>query len=84
MSDTHTEQERHRKRKHRNMWVLFLVFIWCFIGIAAYVQAFQCTSDIYGGGDARKIAMLLLAALLGPFWWFVYPAARRGGYCRLK
>lgn len=73
-----------QKRKRRNKYVMLFLFIWVVIGIFAYAQAFKCTSDIYSGGDARKIAMFILAGLLGPLWFLVYPFAKKSGYCVRK
>lgn len=63
---------------------LVIIILWVGLGLAAYVSAFQCTHEKYGGGEARKVAMLLLAALLGPFYWIFQPSIKKGGYCQLK
>jgi drug/metabolite transporter (DMT)-like permease len=80
-NNNNTDDDKHKK--HR-FWIMLGVFIWIFLGVAAYVTAFNCTSDLYGGGDARKIAMLMLAGLLGPFWFVIYYFTKRSGYCQKK
>ena len=61
-----------------------ILCIWVLLGVMAYVSAFQCTHEKYTGGEARKIGMLFLAGLLGPFYWFIQPSVRASGYCNLK
>jgi drug/metabolite transporter (DMT)-like permease len=78
--------DRHDKKndKFKHGWLVGVVLLWIFLGVAAYVTAFNCTSDLYNGGDARKVAMLMLAGLLGPFWFVIYFFVKKNGYCTLK
>lgn len=84
MTRPYDYEREHHKRKFKNSVVLIFVFLWVLIGVGAYVQAFKCTSELYTGGVARKIAMLLLAGLLGPLWWIFYFPLKGKGYCQLK
>ena len=71
--------------KKRIQWIAIIIFvIWIGLGVGAYIYSFNCTSDIYAGGDARKITMFLLALFFGPFWWLILPFAKSEGYCRIK
>ena len=66
-------------------WVAIVAFtIWLFLGAAAYVYSFNCTSEIYSGGDARKVVMFILALVFGPLWWLILPFVKGEGYCKLK
>ena len=82
-NNNNNDSDEHKRKKHR-FWIMIAVFVWIFLGVAAYVTAFNCTSDLYTGGDARKIAMLMLAGLLGPFWFVIYYFTKRTGYCQMK
>ena len=73
-----------RKRHRRTFWFILVAAVWILLGAMAYVSAFNCTHERYTGGDARKIGMLILAGLLGPFYWIIHPFVRADGYCNLK
>jgi len=77
------DDDDYKKKRHSG-WHILLLVIWIFLGIFAYASAFTCTHERYSGGDARKIGMLFLAVILGPFYWLIYPLARSDGYCHLK
>jgi hypothetical protein len=83
-TDTNKDERDDHKKKRHSGWYIILLAIWIFLGIFAYASAFTCTHERYTGGDARKIGMLFLAAILGPFYWLIYPLARSDGYCHLK
>jgi hypothetical protein len=72
------------KHKRYRRWIMLAIFIWIVLGIAAYVTAFNCTNDFYTGSAAEKIAMFMLAGLLGPFWFIIYYFKKRSGYCQAK
>lgn len=79
------EDEKHKKYHMSKGWMLFFVFLWVFLGVAAYVTAFQCTADDLMGGDARKIVMFLLAGLLGPlFFPFYFYVKSTSNYCKRR
>lgn len=90
-SDQHSDQNdpndpnknNHQTNDHSPIAVIMIV-IWIVLGVMAYVSAFQCTHEKYTGSDARKIGMLILAGVLGPFYWLIQPSVRAGGYCNLK
>ena len=84
MNQIKTLETEHEARRRRRFWYGVVTFIWVFLGIFAYVSAFGCTHERYTGSDARKVGMLLLAMVLGPLYWLVYPFARADGYCKLK
>ena len=75
------DENREWRRKAKWCFVLFAV-IWIAVGIWAYVRAFQCSGPDYKGGEARKVIMFLLAGLLGPLWFLIYPIAAQQGYCQ--
>ena len=77
------DNDKHHKKDYSTLYIV-IVIVWIVLGVLAYVSAFQCTHEKYTGGDARKISMLLLAGLLGPFYWFIQPSVRASGYCNLK
>ena len=83
--NTNDESSRDdRKNSTGSFLYLIVLLIWVMLGLMAYVSAFQCTHERYTGGDARKIGMLLLAFMLGPFYWLIQPTVRKNGYCNLK
>ena len=72
-------------KSNRTSWITIIVlFIWLLLGGLAYAYSFNCTSERFSGGEARKIAMFLLALVFGPFWWLILPFAKSEGYCKLK
>lgn len=85
-------QENNRRKRWQEQWnkmtpaqrafVVLLIVIWVGLGLAAYYTSFVCTLPDKGGGDALKIAMFIAALVLGPFWWLLYFAVRRYGYCK--
>jgi Ca2+/Na+ antiporter len=84
--DQHNDNDNnHDRNKLKESWFyLLMLTIWILLGISAYVSAFECTHERYSGGDARKIGMLFMAIILGPFYWLIQPFARASGYCNLK
>lgn len=91
MSTTAPPRRRHRDEEEREdhdstyrRWGLVILVLWIFLGALAYVSAFNCTHERYTGGTARKIAMMLLAGVLGPFYWLIQPMVKADGYCQLK
>jgi hypothetical protein len=84
-NNTMVDDDKRKKHHMSTGWILFFVFLWVFLGVAAYVKAFQCTADDLMGGDARKIVMFLLAGLLGPFFWVIYFYVKStSNYCKRK
>ena len=88
-----TKSRQHTARKREDdddkptgyrVAVAVIVFLWILLGAMAYVSAFNCTHERYTGGSARKIGMLILAGVLGPFYWIIQPLVKADGYCQLK
>jgi hypothetical protein len=69
------------KKKVSGVVLLFLL-IWVALGITAYVKAYRCTASGLDANHSRNIVMFLLAVMLGPFWWILYPIATKNGYCK--
>jgi hypothetical protein len=82
--DTNKQSKDDTQNSKGSFIYMIVLLIWVMLGLMAYISAFQCTHERYTGGDARKIGMLLLAFMLGPFYWFIQPTVRKNGYCNLK
>lgn len=76
-----SDRERRKRRRQVSWWVAIIIILWVVLGISAYVMAFRCTAPQYGGGEARKIGMMFMAGLLGPFWFLLYMFEKKHGYC---
>lgn len=81
LSPACNDDDCRQEQKKYSVWVLILVLIWIIAVVAAYVKAWQCTDSGLRGGDARKVANLLVVPLLGPFWWILY-WSQKGNYCQ--
>jgi len=56
---------------------IFLVVLWVIAGLTAALMSLVCFG--YKGSSADKVIGLLVAIVLGPFYWFYY--AFNGAYC---
>ena len=85
MNNQNQHKNNDKKNEKKYSWIyLFILTVWVLLGVSAYISAFECTHERYTGGDARKIGMMFLAVLLGPFYWLIQPLVRTNGYCNLK
>ena len=58
--------------------VLIFAVVWMVLGVAAFVMSLVCLSK-NGSKSGENVIGLLLALLLGPFYWFYYIWG--GSYC---
>jgi hypothetical protein len=56
---------------------IFLIFLWVLAGLSAAVMSLVCFG--YKGSTGDKTIGLLLAIVMGPFYWFFY--AFNSAYC---
>jgi hypothetical protein len=56
---------------------IFLIILWTLSGLAALIMSMMCFG--YKGSTGDKTIGLLLALVLGPFYWFFY--AFNSAYC---
>lgn len=59
---------------------LFIILLWIFIGIFAFVQSLICFG--YDGSNCDKIIGLIIASLFGPFYWIFYGTNNQ--YCKFR
>lgn len=86
MNDDQSRRHHHHDRTYKKLpwFIVILAILWMLIGAWAYVTSFMCTHERYGGSDAQKVGMMLLAGVLGPLWFLILPFVQRDGYCKLK
>lgn len=73
---------QEQQKKEMIGWVsimtLLVMLIWMIAGIAAFIMSIVCFSR--SGTPSQHIIGLLIALILGPFYWIYYVLAR--GYCK--
>jgi hypothetical protein len=79
-NDDNDDDKKNQDKKMTTLTWVFVV-IWIVATLLAYWKAWSCTSAKLQGGDARKIANLIVVPLLGPFWWLLYYSESGRGYC---
>ena len=61
-----------------------IMIVWVVLGILSYGYSFMCTGTNYTGSESKKIAMFILALILGPMWWLIVPFVKGPGYCDVR
>jgi hypothetical protein len=59
-------------------FIALIIIFWIVAGIAAHLTSLAC---IGGSGFWQNIWALLIAILLGPFYWLYYYFMKDKGYC---
>lgn len=59
------------------IYIIIFITVWVFSGITAFITSFICIA--YNGSIGDKIIGILIAFLMGPFYWFYFSLNTR--YC---
>lgn len=52
------------------IWILIIIILWCVIGLLAFISSIICM--FYNSSVGDKIAGLIIALFLGPFYFLFY------------
>lgn len=83
MDDSITQEQKQEQatlKKHK--WMIYLILIWAFIGIAGFIMSIVCFGR--SGDVVYDIIGLLLSMFFGPLYWLYYFIMPKSKYCGKK